>query len=102
MTTSDRRSDSTLDGGARMPRLATHSLHYYAWATIAAGLLLTMSGCAAMTNPIANGVPVRELPLDLLAEPKELKQTIPLSLLRGKPESPRHLSEGDILGIYIE
>ena len=44
-----------------------------------------LSGCAALTNPVANGVPVRRLPPELLGEPKEGLQSLPLTLLRQKP-----------------
>src|SRR5437870_1643826 len=36
-----------------------------------------LSGCAALTNPVANGVPVRRLPPELLGEPKEGAQPLP-------------------------
>ena len=42
-----------------------------------------MTGCASLTNPVLNGIPVRRLPTDLLSSPRrERLQTIPLSLLR--------------------
>jgi hypothetical protein len=60
------------------------------------------SGCAALTNPVADGVPVRRLSDDVLAEPRENDKTIPLNLLRQKPPDVYRLEAGDILGIYIE
>ena len=68
----------------------------------ATALCTLLSGCAALTNPIANGVPVHVLPDELLAESREGFQQIPLTLLRQK--SPEHyiLAPGDTLGIFIE
>lgn len=61
-----------------------------------------LSGCAALTNPVANGVPVRRLPPELLAESKEGLQPLPLTLLRQKPPEPYQLGPDDLLGIWIE
>src|SRR4029078_4505543 len=74
--------------------------------TIGIALALTVTalfpGCAAVTNPVANGIPVRLLPDELLAESREGFEQIPLSLLRQKPPEIYRLSAGDILGVYIE
>ena len=35
-------------------------------------LLGSLAGCAAVTNPVANGIPVRMLPPELLAAPPVL------------------------------
>jgi hypothetical protein len=53
-------------------------------------------------NPVANGVPVRRLPPELLAESKENLQTIPLSLLRQPPGQDYRLAGGDVLGVWVE
>ncbi len=73
----------------------------------AAGLLLAAAlaagpGCAALSNPLANGVPVRRLPPELLGESKEGLQRIPLTLLRQPPPPAYKLAAGDVLGIWIE
>jgi hypothetical protein len=60
-----------------------------------------LSGCAALTNPVANGVPARLLPDELLAESREGFEPIPLTLLRQPPPENYILAEGDTLGIYI-
>lgn len=67
--------------------------------SICCGLL---SGCAALTNPVANGVPVRILPDELLGESREGFEPIPLTLLRQKPPKQYILAAGDTLGVYIE
>src|SRR5262245_24331947 len=68
--------------------------------TCLAGSIL--SGCAAITNPTADGIPVRRLPPELLARAKCDEQTIPLNLLRQPPTSVYRLAPGDVLGIFVE
>lgn len=71
-------------------------------AFVATSLCALMSGCAALTNPIANGVPVHMLPDELLAESREGFQQIPLTMLRQKTPEHYILAAGDTLGIFIE
>jgi hypothetical protein len=62
-----------------------------------------MTGCAALTNPVANGVPVRRAPPELLASPpREAMQTVPLTLLGQERPEVYRLAPGDVLGVYIE
>jgi protein involved in polysaccharide export with SLBB domain len=61
-----------------------------------------MAGCAALTNPVANGIPVRMLRPELLAPRKEPKQTIPLIALRRLPPERYLLGPGDTLSVYVE
>jgi protein involved in polysaccharide export with SLBB domain len=61
-----------------------------------------LSGCAAFSNPVADGIPVKRLPPDFLPLPKEEEKTIPLTLLRQKPPDVYRLAAGDVLGVYIE
>ena len=71
---------------------------------VAAGSALCvflLGGCAALTNPVANGVPARLLPDELLAESREGYVPIPLTLLRQPPPEKYVLAAGDTLGIYI-
>lgn len=60
------------------------------------------SGCASFSNPVANGIPVRLLPDDLLADTKEDFEPVPLTLLRQPPPESYLLDARDTLGIYIE
>jgi protein involved in polysaccharide export with SLBB domain len=60
------------------------------------------SGCAALTNPAAGGVPVERLPPEVLGRPREDQKTIPLKLLRQTPPDVYTLDAGDLLGIWIE
>jgi hypothetical protein len=59
-------------------------------------------GCAAVTNPVANGLPARMLPDELKAETREGFEQIPLTMLRQAPPESYLLAPGDTLGIYIE
>jgi hypothetical protein len=69
---------------------------------LVAASLAAVAGCAAVGNPVANGIPVRRLPPELLGESKEGLQTIPLTLLRQPPPPEYKLAAGDVLGIWIE
>ena len=89
---------STLNSTSRLNRLVRLVT---AGATL--GLLVLLSGCAALTNPVANGVPVRRAPPELLASPpREAMQTIPLTLLGQEPPDVYRLAPKDVLGIYVE
>ena len=63
--------------------------------------MASLCGCAAITNPVANGVPAHLLPPELLAESLEDFQQIPLAWLRVKPPEIYRLETGDIIGVYI-
>jgi protein involved in polysaccharide export with SLBB domain len=78
----------------RRLRLATATA---AW--LLCGLLV---GCASVTNPVAEGVPVDRLPPEFLATPKADERPIPLALLRQKPPDVYRLGPKDIVGVYIE
>ena len=68
-----------------------------------AGAVVTLSlGCAAVTNPVANGLPVRMLPEELKAQDRERFEQVPLTMLRQPPPERYLLAAGDTLGIYIE
>ena len=71
-------------------------------AIVLAGLLSCLSGCAAVTNPVANGIPVHRLPPDVLGRPREEEIPIPLTALRQAPPDSYRLDVGDVLGIWIE
>ena len=69
------------------------------------GVLLlcsTLGGCAAMTNPVADAIPVSRLPSEVIGRRREEERTIPLTLLRQKPPDVYRLDSGDLLGIWIE
>ncbi len=68
----------------------------------ACALVCLLAGCASWTNPVANGIPVRLLPSELLAESKENLEPLPLTELRRKPVADYTLGPRDVLGVYIE
>src|SRR5690242_12375696 len=68
----------------------------------AAALFCGAAGCAAVSNPVADGVPVRYLPPEIMGERKEDLQPIPLNMLRQKAPDAYRLGPGDILGVFIE
>jgi hypothetical protein len=68
----------------------------------AAIAMLLQGGCAALTNPVGDGVPVRRIPPELLAVSKRDEQTIPLTQLRQPPPAVYQLAAGDVLGVYVE
>src|SRR5260370_28201035 len=65
-------------------------------------VLSTRSGGAALTNPVAVGVPVDRLAPEFLGGSKEGARPIPLNLLRQKPADVYRLAPGDVLGVWIE
>jgi protein involved in polysaccharide export with SLBB domain len=70
-----------------------------------AALLLVgnlLCGCAALTNPVAVGLPARDVPPELLGESREGKHTVPLSLLRRPPSRFYRLAAGDVIGLWFE
>jgi protein involved in polysaccharide export with SLBB domain len=72
------------------------------WVGIIVAVCALSTGCTAVTNPIADGIPVRLLPPELLGPCKTDYQTVPLSLLRQPQPDAYKLDAGDVLGIYIE
>jgi protein involved in polysaccharide export with SLBB domain len=72
------------------------------WRTAAFLLVGLLNGCAAITNPVADGVPVRRLPPELFGPSRDAERQLPLNLLRQQPVKTYRLEAGDVLGIYIE
>jgi protein involved in polysaccharide export with SLBB domain len=59
-------------------------------------------GCASLTNPVADGIPVRRLPEEVLGRPREELRPIPLNLLRQREPDQYRVDRGDLLGVYVE
>ncbi len=59
------------------------------------------AGCAALSNPVANGVPVRRLSPELLGESRASLELIPLTSLRQRQPDAYRLGPDDVLGIWI-
>jgi protein involved in polysaccharide export with SLBB domain len=91
-------STARIQPAEEVARIASRAMRV----VIAVACCTVLSGCAALTNPVANGVPARLLPDELLAESREGFETIPLTLLRKPPLGEYRLAAGDTLGIFIE
>ncbi len=59
-------------------------------------------GCAALTNPVADGVPVRRLPAEVLGRPKADLRAIPLTALQQRENDPYRLDKGDVLAVIAD
>jgi len=62
----------------------------------------TSGGCAALTNPVSDGIPVRRLPDEVFAEPKANLKDVPLNLLRINNPGDYKLDKGDVLAILAD
>jgi protein involved in polysaccharide export with SLBB domain len=71
-------------------------------AGLATAVCFLLSGCAAVTNPLVEGIPVRNVPDELLAKPRDDAHTIPLDLLGQPRQDVYRLEPEDVLGIWIE
>ena len=83
----------------RPPRPARAGRLLFGAAALLCGLF---GGCAALSNPVADAVPVRQLPPEVLGQRKEDERTIPLPMLRQTPPDVYRLAAGDVLGVWIE
>ena len=61
-----------------------------------------LGGCASVTNSVADGVPVRRLPVEVLGRPKSDLKPIPLTLLRQRELDPYTLDRGDVLAVVAD
>ena len=59
-------------------------------------------GCAALTNPVADGIPVRRLPDEVFGRPKSELYQIPLNMLRINEPGDYRLDKGDVLAIVAD
>jgi hypothetical protein len=84
----------TLHPIRRLARLAVLAL-----ACLGCGALV---GCAAVTNPVADGIPVRRLPPEVLGKPRNLLVPISFTCLEPPPPDAYRLAPGDVLGVWIE
>ncbi len=68
---------------------------------LAALLAALAGGCAGGPQPVADGIPVRRLPAEVLGPSKAGLVPVPLPLLR-KQESPYRVDKGDVLTVFAE
>lgn len=59
-------------------------------------------GCAALTNPVADGIPVRHVPAEILGRPRADLRPIPLTLLRQPEPDVYRLDKGDVLAVVAD
>lgn len=57
------------------------------------------NGCAALSNPVSSGIPVRMLPDEVLARSKSEMIAIPMTLLKLPEQNVYRLDKGDFLAI---
>ena len=69
---------------------------------VATLLLGGAPGCAALSNPVGDAVPVRLVPPEFLAPSRDGEQTVPLTLLSQPHPSEYQIASGDTLGIVID
>jgi protein involved in polysaccharide export with SLBB domain len=74
-----------------------------AWLSLLTLAAVLVPGCAAVTNPLADSLPVRHLPPELLLTClKDREESVPLVLLEQPPAETYRLDAGDVLGIWID
>jgi protein involved in polysaccharide export with SLBB domain len=61
-----------------------------------------MGGCATVTNPVADGIPVRRLPPEAFGETKADIHPVSLAALTPSPPDAYRLAPGDVLGVFVE
>jgi protein involved in polysaccharide export with SLBB domain len=72
--------------------------HFLLLLVLAAG----SNGCASLTNPVADGIPVRRLPDEVFGRSKSELYQLPLNMLRLPEEGEYRLDRGDVLGIVAD
>ncbi len=85
----DRRALQKGDGGL-------------SWLLAAALLAPILAGCAAFSNPVARGIPVKRLDPKFLAKSREEQIPLPLNLLQRRQDEKEKILPGAILGVFIE
>ncbi len=81
-----------------MTRPAFFRLAAFAVTVVACGA----GGCAGLTNPVADGIPVRRLPEEVFGRPKSELHQVPLNLLRINDPGDYKLDKGDVLAIVAD
>jgi len=69
---------------------------------VAVALACVSGGCASLTNPVSDGIPVRRLPDEVFGRPRSELQQVPLNLLRIGEPGDYKLDKGDVLGIVAD
>ena len=72
------------------------------WLVVMALHVCGLSGCVSMSNPLADGIPARLAPPELLAPSKSHLAPIPLTWLQQPMPVDYLLGPGDVLGVTID
>jgi hypothetical protein len=59
-------------------------------------------GCAALSNPVVDGIPVRRLPPEAFGESREALKPVNLADLTPRPPDAYRIGPGDVLGVFVE
>ena len=59
-------------------------------------------GCAALSNPVADGIPVRRLPAEVFGKSRADLKQIDLTVLKQREPDPYLLDKGDVLAVVAE
>jgi protein involved in polysaccharide export with SLBB domain len=71
-------------------------------ALLLASAAAVSGGCAALTNPVADGIPVRHVPAEILGRPRADLKPIPLTLLRQADPEVYRLDKGDVVAVIAD
>lgn len=82
-----------------MTALPTRTRRLAAVAVLFASL---SGGCAALTNPVADGIPVRFLPDEVFGKPRADLHPVPLTVLRQKEPEQHIVQKGDVLAVVAD
>ena len=78
-------------------------MHRFLLLLAAAAASLLPAGCASITNPVADGIPVRRLPAEVLGRPQAPScGPIPLTALKQPELDPYRLDKGDVLAVIAD
>lgn len=69
---------------------------------LALALSALSAGCAALTNPVGDAIPVNRLPPEVLGGPRDGDAVIDLTLLRQPAPEVYRVGPGDVLEVFIE
>lgn len=65
-------------------------------------LIAAASGCAALTNPVADAIPVRRLPPEAFGPSRRELVPIAMTLLEQPGSAVYRVAPGDVLGVWVE
>jgi hypothetical protein len=83
-----------------MRRFMSRKLNFSSKGLLLLAALAATTGCAAVSNPVADAVPARRVPTELLGPSRE-GCPLPLTLLGQPKPSEYRLAAGDILGVFV-